>query len=147
MKIKDLRVAVAAAAGSAVSTWDLTCLPYVPDDISPPVLFVRPDPVTFDLTMARGTDEVLLSILLLVSRSEDRDSQDFLDSFLDGGGASSVKTAVEAGRHTGTDGMYAGDVCDDLHVKSVEAYQWYVVGGVEYLGARFALRCIGSGGT
>ncbi len=147
MRLYALRTAVAAAASTVSSTWELDCLPYVPDNIDPPTLYVRPDRVRFDLTHGRGTDEIILDVVLLVSTVEDRAAQEYLDSFVDGGGLSSLKTAIEAPRRTGTNGRYAGDVCDDLHVSEVEAYRWYRVGEVEYLGARWAVRCIGSGGS
>jgi hypothetical protein len=145
VKLKDLREQIADAASTVASAWELVCVPYVPDSIDPPTLFVRPSRIEYDLTFGRGTDGIDLDVLLLVSRVEDRDAQEFLDGFLDGGGASSVKTAIEATRGSGPGHTALGGTCDDVHVPTFDAYHWYPIGGVEYLGARWSVHCIGSG--
>jgi hypothetical protein len=144
--LADLRKGLAAAARDAVGAHQVTCLAYVPKVIDPPCLFVTPERVEYDKTMARGVDEARLFLTLLVSTVEDEDAQEFLDSFVDGSGPASIKQVIDAAR--GAPGQAAlGGACDDVHLSSCDAYQWFTVGDVQYLGARWSLRCIGSGGS
>lgn len=67
----------------------------VPDSIETPAAIVVPAPGTFiNFDTSFGTDDVFLTIQLIVSRSSDRAGQELLDSFLAGSGNTSIRTAV-----------------------------------------------------
>lgn len=144
MNLVALREALREAAAAVVVDVDVTWLAYVPDDVDPPCGFVQPDTITYDQAYGRGLVEVRMFVTVVVSRTDDQAAQELLDAFLAGAGAGSVKAAIEAAR--GAPGELALDgTCHDVHVPSVEAYRWFEVGGTEYLGARWTVRCIGTG--
>jgi hypothetical protein len=147
MRVSLVRQGLADAASAVVSDPPLKCLPYVPAGFVVPCMYVQVEPFKFDLAFHRGADELNLSLMLLVSRTDDRSAQELLDAYISGSGPASVKAAVEAEREI-TGRVTFGGSCHDAQVTGVEAYQWYDVGdGTKFLGAKFAVRCIGSGGT
>lgn len=146
MELSAVRAGLATAAQAVVSDPPLMCLPYTPDSITPPVLYVRVEPFDYDLTMRRGVDEFNFALILLVSRADDRASQELLDAYVSGSGPASVKAAVEAER-AALGRVTLGGSCDDAHVKRVAAYQWFLFSDVQYLGAQFTVRVIGPGGS
>jgi len=150
MLISAVRQGIADAVSAGVVTpvggTTLLALAYVPDLVPDvPCLFVMPGDLTYDKTMGRGCDELMLTVTLYVSRVDDIAAQLALDAYTAGSGPSSVKAAIEAAR--GAPGQAAlGGACDDLHVPSVRGYQWYLTAGdVRYLGAHWTVRVIGRG--
>jgi hypothetical protein len=138
-----LRVALTAALQTLSSdTYPLTCLPFVPAKPTPPAAFVAPTRATFDKAFRRGLDEWLFTVTLVVARGDDEASQTLLDAYLAGSGALSVKAAIEV-HHPPA--VVLGGACDDVHVTAVEAYRWFQFAEVQYLGAQWAVRVIGSG--
>lgn len=140
---QGLANAITAGVTSSVgllATW------YVPDGVTVPCAFVKPDTIDFDKTMARGTDEMTFIITVYVSRADDIASQEWLDRYLAGSGPGSFKAAIEAAR--GAPGQFAlNGACHDLHVVKATAYQWYLHGETRYLGGQLTVRVIGSGSS
>jgi hypothetical protein len=101
---------------------------FPPDSVAIPAAVVSyPEEITYDETMARGTDSCVLTVAVLVGKESDRASRDALAAYVAGTGASSVKTAV--------DGTLAGAVKDACVSRAV--FRPVLVGGVEYRGAIF----------
>lgn len=111
---------------------------FVVGDIAPPAAVIIPgDPsrkgvfaIDFDATMGRGSDDYIFTVLLLVSNKVERVSQEALDAYLEGSGATSVKAAIE-GEKT------LGGVCHFANVVGVRDYGLVTYGGQTYVGAEF----------
>lgn len=107
-------------------------------DVVPPAAVVIPgDPgrknsmaINYDATMGRGSDDFQFTVLLLVSNKVERVSQDTLDDYLDGSGATSIKAAIEA------DGTLGG-IAHFTNVVGVRDYGLVSYGGQQYVGAEF----------
>lgn len=123
--------------GTALSSISgLRVSPYHVDRISPPAAIVGwPDPITYDATLGRGSDTLMLPVFVLVGTIDQRTSRNLLATYLDGSGIKSVKAAID--NHTFT-------ACHFARVSSarVEAMS---VAGVDYLGAVFDVELTGSG--
>jgi len=90
--------AVMAAIGSALETIDgLRVYPYPADAVSAPAAIVGlPEPVEFDVTLARGADRLTIPVWVLSARVVDRVSAETVAGYMSGTGAGSVKAAIEA---------------------------------------------------
>jgi hypothetical protein len=137
-------VTAAATATSTTALRKIAPLEYLPDAVEPPCVFPVAIELTYDLTMCRGTDQLLVTLRLLSSRTEDREAQRQAHGYLAGSGPSSVKAALEAAR--GAPGQLAlGGAADDFRVESARGPAWYAVGANTYAGVEFIVRVIGSG--
>lgn len=92
--------------------------------------------IDFDMTMGRGSDMFMFTILVLVSDAVERTSIDALDSYLASSGATSVKAAVEG------DGTLGG-IVGWTNVQGVQDYGRIDYGGQTYLGAEFIVEVVG----
>lgn len=108
---------------------------YVPDSLSPPAAVVEPVDIDYDEAMNRGLDTYRAFILVIVGRMSDRSSQDRLDAYLAGSGASSVKAALETDRTL-------GGACSTLEVTSARPRE-VVVSGVNMIAYRFEVTIYG----
>lgn len=126
------------ALGAAVDTIPgVRVFPYWADRITPPAAVVGwPDPINYDATYARGSDQMTIPMTIVVGRIDARSARDDLSRFLDGSGAASIKTVVDG--HITT-------VWDSAQVQSATVTV-VSVAGVEYLGAEFQIDIFGSGG-
>jgi hypothetical protein len=122
---------------TALDTIDgLRCFPFPADNIAPPASIVGyPTEVTYDTTMGRGVDSLVIPIFVLVARITDRTARDALGAYLDGSGAKSVKAVVQAGTYT---------QAVQVRVASAEV-QVVTVAGVDYLAAVFTVQVYGTG--
>lgn len=149
MQISQVRDAIAAAASAVVlpdGIAKLTCSGYTPDSIVAPHFFVAEYTQDYDKAMRRSLDELEFTCRVLVSRADDRTSQQILDSMLSGAGQASLKQAIEAAR--GAPGEYAlGGLADDLHVMRVQGYRWYEHEGAQFVGAELIVKVIGDGSS
>jgi hypothetical protein len=68
----------------------------VPDNPQHPSATVRVDRVSFDSTMARGSDEFEFIVTVVVGRADDRTAQTKLETYIAGTGSQSVKAALES---------------------------------------------------
>jgi hypothetical protein len=147
MQISTVRTKIAEAASAVVMPTGapaLTCTGYVPDAVTAPHFFVGEYTQQFDKAYKRGLDELEFTCRVLVSRADDKSSQEILDALLSGSGTSSLKAAIEAAR--GAPGELALDgAAHDLHVMRVQGYRWYEHAGTQYVGAELIIKVIGSG--
>lgn len=127
---------VRAGLGTALDTiTGLRVFDYVPDSLSPPAAVVEPLEVDYDEAMQRGLDFYRAFILIIVGRMSDRSSQDRLDAYVAGSGASSVKAALEADKSL-------GGACSTLQVTSARPRE-VVVSGVNMIAYRFEVSIYG----
>lgn len=123
--------------GDALATISgLRVFPYWADRVQPPAAVVGwPDPLTYDATFGRGSDEVTLPITVLVGKVDARSARDQLAAYADGSGASSVKAVIEAHEATSY---------DSARVTRAE-FGVMPVAGTEYLAATFYVDLTGTG--
>ena len=127
---------VRTGLGTALDTIaGLRVFDYVPDSLSPPAAVVEPLEVDYDEAMQRGLDFYRAFILVIVGRMSDRSSQDRLDAYVAGSGASSVKAALESNRTL-------GGACSTLQVTSARPRE-VVVSGVNMIAYRFEVSIYG----
>ena len=127
---------VRTGLGAALDTiTGLRVFDYVPDSLSPPAAVVEPLEVDYDEAMQRGLDFYRAFILVIVGRMSDRSSQDRLDAYVAGSGASSVKAALESNRTL-------GGACSTLQVTSARPRE-VVVSGVNMIAYRFEVSIYG----
>ncbi|HEX6969858.1 MAG TPA: hypothetical protein VF174_13760 [Micromonosporaceae bacterium] len=110
----------------------------VPGQVNPPAAVIAPDSISFDSTMARGSDDFVFIVYLIVGTAVDRIGQDKLDGYLAGSGASSVKAAIEADESL-------GGVANFARVSGVRQYGLIEYAGVQYIGAEFVVEVNASG--
>lgn len=133
MNIADVMDELGLALAGIVG---LRVYPYSVSSVSPPAAIVGwPEPITFDSTFARGSDQLTLPVYVLVGKVSERGSRDVLAAYLDGAGANSVKAALDGGTYL---------ACDSVRVASANI-EALTSGGVEYLGAVFDVEITGSG--
>lgn len=109
---------------------------YPPDALSPPACIVFPQTVMFDKTYGRGSDDIVLSGVIVVSRAQDRAAARALYPFSDGSGVQSIKATVEAGIYT---------AFDFAHVVDFDDFDIIRVGGIDYWGSTFNINVTGRG--
>ncbi len=142
MQVGEIRVAIADAVRAGVPS--LNCFGYLPESVPEPCFYTGEVEQDFDRTFRRGMDELDITCRVLVSRADDRAGQQALDRYVSGSGTDSVKAAIEAAR--GAPGEAALDgLCDDLHVRRVQGYRYYLVGEVQFFGAELIVHVIGEG--
>lgn len=128
--VSEVRKAIARALGALPG---LRCYSTVPDQMSTPCAIVfGPEAITYDSTMAWGSDEMRLVVRLYVGRVDERGAQDHLDAYCSGSGPLSVKQAVE-------DDDTLGGAVDVVRVEQARGYGPYVSGATSYLGVEFVL--------
>jgi hypothetical protein len=111
---------------------------YPPASVKAPAAIVTyPEDYTFDATYGRGMDRMTGEVVVVVGRPHERQSRDLLTKYVNGSGPESVKALLDGGQ-----GSY--DSCDSVRVSGIE-FDVVVIGGVEYLGAVFAVDIAGRG--
>lgn len=140
----------AVAEGLADAAADVTCDPplntfaFAPDSVPEPCAFVAEMEIEFDKAHNRGLDEVMVTMRVLVGRSDDKAAAARLNGLMSGSGAGSLKAALEAAR--GAPGQSALDgACDDFHVTRIQGHRWYEHASTTYLGGEWRIRVIGPG--
>ena len=114
----------------------LSIYAFVPDSIEPPTAVVGVmSSLEYDSTMARGSDTYNIPIYMYVSRVDAELSQDSLDSYLDGSGSTSVKSAIEGD-------TTLGGVVSSARVVEASNYGVYTVNSIDYLGVEFSVEII-----
>ena len=111
--------------------------PYWATRVAPPAVVVGwPDPLTYDATMTRGADLISdIPVIVLVGNVDARSSRDQLARHAAGGGAQSVKAAIES---------FAATAYHSARVTRAE-FGVMTVAAVEYLAATFYVDVIGQG--
>ena len=114
----------------------LSIYSFVPDSIEPPTAVVGVmSSLEYDSTMSRGSDTYNIPIYMYVSRVDAELSQDSLDSYLDGSGSTSVKSAIEGD-------TTLGGVVSSARVVEASNYGVYTVNSIDYLGVEFSVEII-----
>ena len=143
MNLNDIRTAVAGVVHGLAEGDDppLTGYAYPPDSVAEPAAYVQVESVTYDRAFA-GTAEVILTLMVLVSRADDVTASARLDGYLSTDGDASVQAAINTERPSLGGTAFVG-VCDDVHVVSADAPRWYEYGSEKYLGVGLKIRVIG----
>lgn len=104
---------------------------YPPDSVAAPAAVVGyPDTVTYDETMARGTDSCVIPVTVLVTSGSDRAARDALSPYLSGTGAQSIKAAVDGS---------LGGLVKDARVARADIPAGVIVAGITYDAAEFSV--------
>lgn len=126
----DLAATLDAIGVRLATIGGLRVYDYPPDAVAAPAAVVGyPDEVTYDETMARGTDSTIVPVTVLVTSGSDRAARDALSPYLSGTGARSVKAAVD-----GT----LGGLVKDARVAGAQI-RGIGVGGIDYDAAVFTV--------
>lgn len=136
MDISTIRTRLADAVASVSPT--LNHYGYVPDAVAVPAFYVSGVEIDYDLTMGRGSDELTVICVVLVSAANDQSGQAQLDAYLKGSGAGSLKAAIEAD-------PTLGGACFSLDVTRAQGYGFHQVGATSYLGAELVVNVVGNG--
>src|SRR3954462_4081579 len=75
----------------------ITALPYCPDSVSEPCVFVAEFDVDFDGAMKRGKDSMTVTVRALFSRTDDMSAAKAVAAMFSGSGPYSIKEALEKG--------------------------------------------------
>lgn len=136
MNVADVMDELAQAV-EAVPSLQGRSFPHPVGDIVPPMAIVPFPLADFDVMMARGSDNLPMTVVVFVRAVHDRATRDQLVAYIDGDGPESVKAAIE-------DHTYSA-----LHSVRVERgrVQEYTVADAKYMAAVFDLDVIGPGTT
>lgn len=137
-----VRAELARAAATATTSPRMTALAHVPDSPPAPCVFCAEMDVEFDRAHGRGLDEAKIVVRVLVSRSDDVASQQFLNGLMSGSGVASIKAALESAR--GAPGELAlNGAAHDLRVERARGHTWFEHAGMSFLGVEFDVTVIG----
>lgn len=126
----DIRTALASSLSSISG---LRTSAYIPDNPNPPIAVVMPERIDYDLNAQRGADTYTFSIMIIVSRSDERSAQRELDAYLIGDRA--IKAAVESDRTL-------GGVVNTTRVTEMRSYSSVVIGETTYMSAQLVCEVI-----
>lgn len=144
MDLQAVSEGLAAQAATVTCSPPLNTAAFTPDGVAEPMAFVAEIDIDYDKAHNRSLDEVMVTMRVLVGRSDDKSAAARLNGLMSGSGPGSLKTALEAGR--GAAGEQALDgACDDFHVQRWQGHRWYEHAGVTYLGGELKIRVIGPG--
>lgn len=103
-----------------------------PGDVNVPAYVIRRGQVSFDSTMARGSDDFVFVVTLVVGLADEKVAEDAMDPYLAGSGAKSVKAAIEGEQTLGGVAHFARVISasEDLEV---------TISGAAYLGVDFTV--------
>lgn len=139
-----MRKAIAAQIAAQIPA-PLTPIWYVPDMATEPMVWLKPNLISYDQAYGpHGFEKLEFDVVLVVSRADDQASQQNLDAYIHGTGTLSIKRAIESGREQYGGTAYLG-ILEDLQVQSCDSYQYYILGDTRFLGATFKLLVIGKG--
>lgn len=110
----------------------LRAVPYVPDNVEPPMAVVNAPTITYDTAFQRGSDEYTFTVDVYVSAASLRGAQLVLDDYVD---PAAVKAALESDRSLGGAAM-------TLRVTSMNSYRQEVVGDIPFLAASFSVQVV-----
>lgn len=110
---------------SGLRTYD-----YVPDNVNVPAAIVEfPSEVLFDRSFQRGVESLEISVLIIVGKANDRNSQAQIEKYLAKDGPTSIKATLDA------DTTLDGSVQTSRATKA-SGFGEYTVGTSSYLGFR-----------
>lgn len=111
---------------------------YIPDNPQPPVAIVMPGRIQYDTAFGRGSDEYQFTIMVIVGRVADRNSQTTLDAYCASSGSASIKAAIEGDRSLGGKAL-------DCRVTEMTNQGSLAIGDVTYHTAEFSVTVIAAG--
>lgn len=104
--------------------------------VTPPAAVVAyPETYTYDRTMRRGTDQIVLPIWVTAGSISERSTRDLLGAYLDGSGSKSIKAVLEPGPY---------ESFGSLRLTQVELLTTQL-GGVDHIAAKFLIEIAGPG--
>lgn len=124
------RLASAAAGVQGI----VSARPIVPDSVMVPCFYAGEITEKFDQTFGGMVD---VDIICRVLATNNEGGQAELRRFMKRRGPTSVKAAIEAD-------LTLGGACDDLQVRTIQGHRLYRVGEVNYPGAEWVVRIIGT---
>lgn len=129
MSIARIRTGLATALDAIPQLTGRTSS-YYPDTIAPPMGIVDTVRVDFDSAFNRGSDEILIDVMVVVRRNSEREGQEQLDALVP-----LVKAAIQSD-------TTLGGACFDLIVTNMNGYAPLTEADSTYLAATFAVRVI-----
>ncbi|MFG2056689.1 hypothetical protein ACGFI9_21965 [Micromonospora sp. NPDC048930] len=124
------RLAAAAAGVEGI----LSAESIVPDAVTVPCFYAGEITEEFDQSFG---GMVVVEVVCRVLATNNEGGQAELRTFMRRRGPTSVKAAIEAD-------PTLGGVCDDLHVRRIQGHRLYRVAEVNYPGAEWVVRIIGT---
>ena len=109
---------------------------HIPDNIVPPMAFVNPTQIQYDLDNARGLVQYTFTVSLFASRADSRSAQNTVDEFVSTSGLKSVKAAIEGDRTL-------GGIVDTCRVTNVTNYVVQDANDTEFLAVDFNVEVYG----
>jgi hypothetical protein len=94
--LATLKRALADTIEGYVSSEEINVFTYIPDLIQTPAVCIEPHMSKYDGAMSRGDDMWRFNVYIVVQRTDAEESQDYLDSFLEGSGPRSIREAIES---------------------------------------------------
>jgi hypothetical protein len=132
-----IRTAMATTLQNAIA--GLNGYPTVPESVNVPAAMVAPRETDFTQAFGRGVDEHTVDVIVLVGRTDDQVAQSTLDDYVNGFGSKSVRQAIWNAKSLGL-----GDT--EATVTGMSDYgATFEVGGIDYVGARLAVKVLTSG--
>lgn len=114
----------------------LRVYPYTERRVTPPAGMVTlPRTYTYDATFSRGSDDIIIPVVIFVGQVDAESSHKALCAYVDGAGGVSMKEAIE---------KYDSTAYDFAHVMDVQ-FMVMTVAGIELLTATFRVRVVGRG--
>lgn len=105
--------------------------------VPPAAIVTFPDEYDFDTTYGRGTDRLIVPIIVIVGRATDRAARDQLARYCEGSGDYSIKRAIES---------HVYDSLDTVRVQRAE-FDAFPMSNVQMLAATFDVDVVGTGTT
>lgn len=103
---------------------------HIPDNIVPPMAFVNPTQIQYDVDNARGLVQYTFTVSLFASRADSRSAQLTVDRYVSTSGLDSVKDAIEGDRTL-------GGIVDTCRVTNVTNYVVQDANDTEFLAVDF----------
>lgn len=137
MIVKDVMDELAARLDTIAG---LNVLAFPTGAVHPPAAVVGlPSTVVFDKTYGRGSDTMVIPVLVVFGKPDSRSARDAFSAYASGSGPKSVKAVLEANptAYLSMDG-------NGLHVRDAET-DVVTLGGTDYAAALFNVDVIGPG--
>jgi len=135
--LSAVRAALATTLKNGIT--GLTTYPKVPESCNVPCAMVAPREADFTAAFGRGIDAHTVDVIVLVARADDQVAQGALDDYVNGFGAKSIRQAVWNAKDLGLSDT-------DAVVTGMSDYgATFEVGGIDYVGARLAVKVLTSG--
>lgn len=135
MDITAVRLALATAADAIEG---LNCYGFSPDAIVEPAFCAGRIEIDYDSAMGRGMDSINVFCRVLASRADDEAGNAVLNTYLKGGGSTSLKAALQVDRTL-------GGTCSTMRVRRVDSHRMFEHAGTDYFGAELTIEVHGRG--